>query len=455
MSINIRKPHSRPVQIVNGNFVVLYVLAYIGLWIAFLTPNSMTLALRIAEFAPDGKTAALAKVALAGALFSVVSNPILGHLSDISKSRFGRRRPFMLIGMIMGLLALIVIAKAPNIFMVGVGWCLVVISFNAALAALASILPERIPEHLRGRASAFMGMSTQLGILAGTGLIQFTSTHGVGMFLVPGGVGVAMVLAFVFYFKEGPAPLENNKRFLWGDLAKCFWINPKEHPDFVLVWCGRFLLWISTNSLSLYKINFLIDRFGYTVQGAKEILLPSMAILATTVIIGSNLAGYLSIKTGRRKPFVIGASLLFAVGISIIAFADSVDLFFIGMSICGLGQGAYMGVDYALVAAVLPNKETESGKGMGIFNCSSTVAQSCAPVLAPLFLMVGDGDPIGGGTHNYMSFFLAAGFLAVAGAALILLVKREKEPSTVLPEIIPAREQPDNQQAILVSRKPI
>lgn len=455
MLISTKKTQVHPLQIVTGNFVIIYVLAYIGLWIALLTPVSMTLALRVAELAPDGKTAALAKVALAGAICAGISNPIFGHLSDICKSRFGKRRPFMLAGMVLGLASLLLISMAPSILMLGIGWCLASISFNAALAALASILPERIPEHLRGRASAFMGMSTQLGILAGTALIQLTTTHGIGLFLIPGSVGFAMMLFFIFYLKEVPLDKETAKSFQWRDLAKSFWINPKKHPDFALVWCGRFLLWISTNSLSLYKINFLIDRFGYTVQGAKEILLPSMAILATTVILGSNIAGFLSIKTGKRKPFVIGASLLFAIGISIIAFATSVEMFFVGMSICGLGQGAYMGVDYALVAAVLPNKDTEAGKGMGVFNLSSTVAQSFAPVLAPVFLMIGDGDPIGGGTHNYMSFFLAAGCLAVVGALLILLVKREKEVSPLHADTAPIHEKVDHPREILVPRKTI
>ncbi|NKI72723.1 MFS transporter [Collimonas pratensis] len=422
----------QPAQEVNGLFVVMFVLAYIGVWIALLTPNAVTLALRVADLAPHDKTAALAKIALAGAICSGIANPVFGHLSDICTSRFGRRRPFMVGGMLTGVAALCLIAMAPSVFYVGVGWCITQISLNAALAAVVSILPERIPERLRPRASAFMGMSAQIGILTGTGLIQLTTTHGLGMFLIPGCVGMFLVFTFVLFLKEVPRSRAEVPAFSWWDLPKSFWINPFKYPDFGLVWTGRFLLWISTNGLSLYKINFLIDRFGYTTQGVKEILLPSMAILAATIIIGSNGAGFISNRTGKRKPFVIGAAVLFAIGISIIAFSGSVQTFFFGMGICGLGQGAYMGVDYALVAAVLPNKETQAGKGMGVFNLSSTVAQSFAPVLAPVFLAIGGRDPIGGGIHNYQTFFLAAGFFAVVGAILILFVKHEKDESPAM-----------------------
>ena len=417
----------QPAQEVNGLFVLMFILAYIGVWIALLTPNAITLALRVAELAPHEKTSSLAKVALAGAIAAGISNPVFGHLSDICTSRFGRRRPFMVGGMVGGIVSLFVIAIAPSIFVVGLGWCLTSVSFNAALAAVVAIMPERIPDRLRARASAFMGMSTQIGILTGTALIQLTPTHGPGMFMVPGCAGLALVLAFVVFLKELPRTRADLPPFSWWDLPKSLWINPFRYPDFGLVWCGRFLLWISTNSLSLYKINFLIDRFGYSTQGVKQVLLPSMAILTAAIMFGSTIAGLLSSRTGTRKPFVIAASIMFAIGISMIAFAPDVNTFFFGMAICGLGQGAYMGVDYALVAAVLPNKETQAGKGMGVFNLSSTVAQSFAPVLAPLFLSIGGHDPIGRGVQNYMTFFLAAGFFAVVGATLILFVKHEKD----------------------------
>jgi len=417
----------QPAQVVDGFFVMMFVLAYIGIWIALLTPNGITLSLRVADLAPDNKTQALAQVALAGALCSGVSNPVFGYLSDICTSRFGRRRPFMVGGMLMGIVGLTVIAAAPNIFVLGVGWCLTTISMNAALAAVVAIMPERIPERLRVRASAFMGMSGQIGILTGTALIQLTPSHGLGMFLLPGLLGLILVFAFVFFLEELPRKREDLPPFTWWDLPKSLWINPFKYPDFGLVWCGRFLLWISTNSLSLYKINFLIDRFGYSTQAAKQVLLPSMAILTGAIIVGSSIAGYLSGRIGRRKPFVMSASIMFAVGIAIIAFATDLNTFFIGMAICGVGQGAYMGVDYALVAAVLPNKETQAGKGMGVFNLSSTMSQSFAPVLAPFFLAMGGPDPVGGGVHNYQSFFLAAGVFAVIGALLVLYVKHEKD----------------------------
>ena len=82
-----------------GVFIALFVFAYIGIWIALLTPNAVTLALRVADLAPLTKTWALAKIALAGAICSGISNPIFGHLSDICTSRWGRRRPFMVGGM--------------------------------------------------------------------------------------------------------------------------------------------------------------------------------------------------------------------------------------------------------------------------------------------------------------------------------------------------------------------
>src|SRR5207237_148619 len=79
-------------QPVGGLFVGLYVLAIVGLWIALLTPASVTLALRVADLDPAGKASSLALVTGVGAIFAMVSNPVFGRLSDLCTSRWGRRR---------------------------------------------------------------------------------------------------------------------------------------------------------------------------------------------------------------------------------------------------------------------------------------------------------------------------------------------------------------------------
>src|SRR5260370_36449359 len=104
-------------------FISAYAAAYFGSWIVVLTPVVVTLALRIQQINPAGKAASLSLVLGVGAIFALLANLVFGKLSDRTRSRFGMRRPWLIAGVISGTLGLLVIAFAPNIPLVLVGWC--------------------------------------------------------------------------------------------------------------------------------------------------------------------------------------------------------------------------------------------------------------------------------------------------------------------------------------------
>lgn len=402
-------------QRVGTGFVTLYILAMLGLWVALMTPASVTLALRVAALDPTGKASSLAMVTGFGAVFAMVANPVFGMLSDRSTSRWGQRRPFILGGSVLGAAALLLIGAAPNIFVVTVGWCLTQICLNAALAAMVTLLPERVPERQRGTISGLMGMTLHAALVTGTLLIQFTGTSGIAMFLAPAAVGLVLVLAFAFYLKEVPKTRAELPQRSWLDIPRSLWINPVRHPDFGWAFASRFLFFISFALLTTYKTYFLTDRLGYTADQAVDMLVWTMFVLAVTVILSSTVCGWWSDRAGRRKIFVAAASVIFGLGMVVIAFSYSVTGFIVGVAIAGIGLGSYMGVDYALVASVLPNSDTEAAKGMGVFNVANALPQTVGPMLAPLLLAIGGGG-------NYTALYLGAAVFCAAGAIVVRFI---------------------------------
>jgi MFS family permease len=409
-------------QRVDGWFIAKFILSIIGVWVALITPASVTLAIRVGQIDPAGKAASLALVASAGAAAALLANPIFGALSDHSTSRFGQRRPFILGGLLGGVLSIIAIGFAPTIPLVAAGWVLAQLFFNAAIAALISVLPERVPAEIRGKVSGWMGMTGQVGVVGGVFLIQLVGTQGWAPFVWPAVVGVALVLPFVLTLRETPRTRDEVPPVSFRVLASSLWINPLKHRDFALAWLGRFLVWLSLYSLTTYKTYFLIDELGYTTSTVASVLTVAMFVLAVCIAISSIPAGWLSDKVGRRKPFVVGASLLFAVAMVVVASAGNVPQFIIGIGVAGIAQGLYMGVDYALVAEVLPDSRDQAAKGMGFFNLSSTIPQTLAPVLAPVLLSINASS----GTGNYTSLFGAAAVFALLGAVVTQLIRGVK-----------------------------
>jgi MFS family permease len=409
-------------QPVDGFFVARYIAAIIGIYVALITPASVTIALRVGQIDPGGKAGSFALVSSIGAAAALISNPIFGMLSDRLTSRWGQRKPFLLGGFLAGSLAIYLIAIATTIPMVALGWALAQAGFNAAVAATIAVLPERVPVALRGRVSGLMGMTGQVAVVSGVFLIQLVGTIGIGMFMWPVVLGAVLAAPFLFTLREAPRRAVEIPPLTIGSFLGALWINPFRNRDFGLVWAARFLAWTSLYLLTTYKTYFLIDRLGYTTQTVAPILTIAMFVLAVAVAIASIGGGWLSDYVGQRKPFILLASVFFVVAMGVIAFTHSVELFLLGIAIAGLGNGLYLGVDYALVSEVLPDKESSAGKGMGVFNLSSTIPQTVAPILAPALLLIGANET----GANYTSLYLFAAVLAMVSAIFIQFIRGAK-----------------------------
>lgn len=412
-----------PQRPVGFSFIAAYTLAYIGVWMALLTPTFLSLALKIRQVNPEGASGSLSLVLGVGAFIAVVANPFFGRLSDRTTSRFGMRRPWILGGVFAGSLGLLVIAIAQNVQMILVGWCVAQLSFNALLAALIALLPDQVPVEKRGRVAGLLGIGFPVGLVGGAFLAQAVSGSIFLMFMAPAAVGVAFVLILATILddrRQSPdyRPPPYSLRAFLGS----FWVNPVRHPDFGWAWLNRFLLYMGAAMLTTYQVFYLIDHLGISQERVPHLVFIAALVLSVGLVIFSVVGGSLSdLAGGRRKVFIWSSAVIFGVGTAIIAFAGSFDTFLVGVAICGIGIGIYLAVDLALVSQVLPNPD-DASKDLGVFNIASSLPQSLAPAIAPIFLAIplfagGEGD-------NYTAFYFVAALFAVAGALAIVPVRR-------------------------------
>lgn len=166
-----------------------------------------------------------------------------------------------------------------------------------------------------------------------------------------------------------------------------------------------------------YQAYFLIDHLGMPSERVAELLFISTLITAIAVIVSSFISGWLSDRLHRRKIFVLASAIGYSIGIVIILSATGLGVFYIGVAVSSLAFGIYMAVDQALVVDVLPDRETDAAKNMGILNIANAVPQSIAPAVAPFFLAIGT---TGG---NYPALYAAAAAAAFIGALAIWPVK--------------------------------
>ena len=405
-------PRAVPAARVSWPFIAIYALAYTGVWLALLTPVLVTIALRVRQIAPANAAAHLSLVLGVGAVFALIGNPLFGRLSDRTTSRWGMRRPWIVGGMLVGAAALSIIVWAPSIPFVLLGWCLAQLAFNAVLAAIVALLPDQVPVWQRGTVAGVLGICMPIGQVGGTFLVQFISSSVLLMFMLPVAIGFAAVLLLAFVLKDRTLPVASSAQPGVADLIESFRVNPRRNPDFAWAWLSRFLLVTGTAFLTTYQPFYLVDKLGYAVSAVPHLIFTSMLVHASMVVITSLLTGRISDVLNRRKRFVVIAAAAYAVGLWVIAASGHYSGFLVGMAISGVGQGMYFATDLALVTQVLPNRQLDAAKDLGIFNIANALPQALAPALGPAILALSGGD--------YTWLYIAAGALALSSSFAIM-----------------------------------
>jgi MFS family permease len=132
------------------------------------------------------------------------------------------------------------------------------------------------------------------------------------------------------------------------------------------------------------------------------------------------IVGPISDRLGKRKPMVILATILVAIGLVFPMLAPTAVSMIIFWTIAGLGMGAYWAVDVALVVQLLPNKATQA-KDLGILNLANTGGQIVAPAVSAIIVATSAQ-----GGNSYQTIFIVALVFVVAAAACILPIKSAK-----------------------------
>ncbi|MFF2031681.1 MFS transporter [Arthrobacter sp. NPDC058192] len=392
------------------------VLVNVGINAAFFGPLQVLLGQQAAAFSEPDKEAILALVTGAGAVVSLVANPLFGAFSDRTTSRRGRRVPWVIFGAVLGAAALSGLAEAPNVAVMTLLWCLVQAGCNGAYAAITAAIPDRVPVAQRGTVGGLAAMGQTIGILAGALIAAAVTGDFAAGYVV---CAVALLAGVVLYFfKNDDVPLPPAARppFALVTFLRGFWISPVRYPDFAWAWLTRLLVNIGNHMVTLYLLFFLND--AVRVQETEGIK-PEVGVLILTglyavmVIVTSVIGGRLSDRMGRRKPLVILSSAVIAAAALILAFAPTWPGALVGASVLGIGFGCYLAVDFALITEVLPTA-LNRGKDLGVINIANSLPQVLAPLIAFPFVAFWGG---------YVALYVAAALIGLLGAVFVVKIK--------------------------------
>ncbi|MFI5254940.1 MAG: MFS transporter [Candidatus Limnocylindrales bacterium] len=319
---------------------------------------------------------AIGVIGLIGSVVAFVVQPLAAALSDYTRSRLGRRRPWILAGTAMDVVFLVALANSQTFLAFAVLITLLQFSSNLAQGPFQGYVPDLVPERQVGTASGLVGMMQIGGQLLGAGV----AGAAVALDQIPLGIlglaflEVATMVPAVFGVADRPVEMPRRTGSamagIRGALAEAW-----GHRSFVWLLGSRMLILMTTGTLVAEAEFFLTRSTGYTIAEAATAILILLAITVLSAAVVAVWAGPASDRLGRRQVIWISCAIG-AVGMLGMALAPALpELAFSGIRFpifglaavpVGVGAGMFLAVDWALMVDIVP--KATAGRYMGISN---------------------------------------------------------------------------------------
>ena len=319
-----------------------------------------------------------------GTVFAIVWQPAIGALSDGHRSVFGRRRPFITIGVVGDIIFLTVIAFVTAYWMLLVAYAFFQMASNTAQGPYQGMLPDQVPEDQRAEASGYYGMMNMVGTIFGfvvVGAILIPTGHlRLAILTLP--LVVAIAGALVIFRVPDLRITRQVEPFTARSVLLSFAIDAKRYRDFAWLMVSRLFFLMAPVGVSTFALNFIKYTFRYS---DKEASLYSSILLAMVVVFAAIMAmaaGFLAQRFGKKR-MVASACVIGAVGSTLLIFAPSLIWILIFGVILGLSLGVFLSVDWAFLTDLIP--KAEAGRYMGVSNIATASAGLIArPILGPI-----------------------------------------------------------------------
>jgi MFS family permease len=364
----------------------------------------------------------LAIITGAAVLMAIVVQPTVGMISDYTSSRWGRRKPYIVIGALLDVVFLLGVASSQDYLALLAFLVLLQFSSNFAQGPFQGYVPDLVPARQVGLASGLMGLMLILGRIAGVAV----GTVGVAIdnlwiaTMALGAVEVFTMLVLVASVHEGTAGPPRTTSF--ARIALSAWGTDILREANVLWLLLVRLLFLGAVAATNLGLIYFSRSHGLEQRAAAETLLIGTVIVGVMTAAAAIPGGRLSDRFGRKR-MIWAACSIAAIGMVGVAVAPVPAVAIAAFVPFGLGVGIFLAVDWALMTDVIP-KHT-SGRYMGILNAGTAAAGPVYLFVAGLTLDRFSAVELGLGPR--VAMLVAVVFLGGAALALARVDARRRE----------------------------
>jgi MFS family permease len=331
--------------------------------------------------------------------------PIVGAMSDRTRTRIGRRRPYFIAGVSLTTASLLYLSGFPPLVPMLMVLAVNAFFLNVAVDPYTALIADIVPLDQRGRVGALLAVFNMLGQVTATlaGFLLWERSPAALFYVVAALLVVSFTITTVFVHEPEAPPRPTQKvkidvvgyaRELWG------------HHELLKFIVAASLYWVGTGGVLPYLTRFGVHELGMAENDSFLLLLP--ALVGT--IIGAVPAGYIADRRGKKPVLAVGLGA-YAILAFIASQVQTTTQAYVALGVIGLANGVWTALGIPLLVDLVPPERAAEMTGLG--SAVWSLAQPVGAVIAGVLI----------GSGNYRMSFVGAATFILMSFLLLLLVK--------------------------------
>lgn len=385
---------------------------------------------------------------LAGPMTGLIVQPIVGVMSDQTLSRWGRRRPYFLVGAVLCSVCLFFMPYSSTVWMAASLLWILDAANNITMEPYRAFVSDKLPEEQHSLGFLTQSFFTGLGItlanftpsaLVFLGLLSATARSSNNItyttyaaFIIGAVASIGAIMYSLLTTKENPLTQEevriikSKPKGVWNifrEIGEAFRDMPPTMkqlaPVYLFNWYAMFCYW---QYITLCLARTVYNTADQNSPGFSDAQLLTQRINGTYNIVTFCTAFLLAYLARRSSPKWVhfGSLLLAGGGLVLLPTISNPTALIIPMIGLGIGWASMMGTPYAILAGSIPSHRT--GVYMGILNMFIVLPMLLQTVsFKPVYKFLLNSDPVA-------AIYFAGGLVLISGIA-VLFIKERRLPS--------------------------
>jgi MFS family permease len=366
----------------------------------------------------DYKNTVLGLLTMLGLLVAMFVQPVSGTVSDSWSSRWGRRRPLMVLGTVADFLFLGILAWSGGLGWIALGYLGLQLCSNIATGPAQGLIPDQVPPEKLGRASGIKNLLDIAGLVISTILVGRLLT----METIQPTRAVALIMAVLFVAASitilGVREVPVLKRTDRGQISRALRdltisIPPILKSPYGRLMASRFLFLAGIFGIQVFALYYVRD----VIQAPDPIRMTAnlLAVIIIAVVIFSVAGGWLGDRIGHQRVQLIACAIA-GTGCLLMLGAHTPTTLLSFAIVLGVGIGLFQTSNWALAIQNAPIEQ--AGKYMGLINLASAGAGIASRLQGPFIDGLNNSYP--GAWWGYSMLF-ALGAVGIAASAWVLV----------------------------------